>query len=100
MSVAGVFLDDSVEVFNGLFVVLDHLVRLCALMNVSDVVWHTVNALGEGEDGLFKFLQSAIAEPNVVVDVWLITWERSVACLKTVLEGHVTFLVLFKSVVG
>ena len=50
MRILGVLLDDHVEVDDSLTVLLDHLVGLCALVDVSQVARDLLDALRVGED--------------------------------------------------
>ena len=42
--------DDHVEVIDGLLVILNHLVRFRALMDILDLGWHMLNTLKNKRD--------------------------------------------------
>jgi hypothetical protein len=50
MCILAVQIDHAVEVLNGLFVVVNHLVRLCTLVKILDLVRVAVDAPGERPD--------------------------------------------------
>ena len=98
MRILGVLLDDHVEVDDSLTVLLDHLVGLCALMDVSQVARDLLDALRVGEDRLFDLLEAAVGQAQMVVDVCFVGHERlgfqgKLHCLDTL-------LVLFEGKVG
>lgn len=72
MRVLGVLLDHHVEVFNRMLVHLNHLVGLCALVNEANVRRHVLNAFAKGKDALLEFFNSTVAQPNMIVNVWLV----------------------------
>lgn len=61
MGILRVLLYDHVEVLDGLFVVLDHLVGLCSLMHEPDVRRNSIDASAVGEDGLLELLEAAVS---------------------------------------
>ena len=78
VSILRVLRNDNIEVFDGKFVILNHLVSLGTLVDVPDFRWDFVNALGEGEDGLFKLLQVTVGKADMVVGVGKVSLVRSV----------------------
>lgn len=71
MGILGVSIDDRGEVLHGLFMVVYHLVGLCALVQEADIVGVTLDAATVGPYGLLELLNAAVSKPNVVVDISL-----------------------------
>lgn len=75
MGILGILADDDVEVLHGLIVLVNHLVGLGALVDVAQVARDLLNALRVREDRLFKLLEAAVRQSQVVEDVWLVGHE-------------------------
>ena len=71
MSVLRALPDHDVKVGHGLFVLVNHLVGLGALMHVSNVVRVALDTPAVGPNRLLELLNSAVGQSNVVVDIGL-----------------------------
>ena len=60
MGILGVLANDDVEVLHCLVVLVNHLVRLGALVNVAQIGRNLRNALSVREDRLFELLEAAV----------------------------------------
>ena len=71
-------MDNTSEVSNSLFMVVNHLISFSTLVQVSDVGGVPLNTLGVGEDWLLEFLHAAVRQPNMIVNIRLNRNERMV----------------------
>ncbi len=65
----GIALDDSVEIFNGFVVELNHLMGFGSFMNVFNFLRYSFNASTKEPYRFFEFLYFAIRKANVVIYV-------------------------------
>lgn len=75
VGILGILLNHTVEVKNGFLVLVDHLVGLGSLVDVSNIALHQLNALREGEDRLLELLLIAVGQTDVVIQVSLVGQE-------------------------
>ena len=75
MCILGVLLDDHVKVSDRVVMIVDHLVGLRTLVNISDIGWNALNASGVREDRLLELLQATVGQANVIEDVSLVGHE-------------------------
>ena len=60
MGILGVLANDDVEVLHRLVVLINHLIRLRALVNVAQIGRDLRDALSVREDRLFELLEAAV----------------------------------------
>jgi len=60
MGILGVLLDHGAEIIYSFVMVLNHLVRLCSFMHISNVVGNAINAPAKRPNGLLKLLGAAV----------------------------------------
>ena len=98
MGVLWVLLYHKLKVLHSLLVLLDHLVGFGTLVDVAEVGGDHRDAVRVGEDGLFKLLQTAVREPQMIVDVGPVAHVRPVQ--QRSLQRVDTLLVLFGGKLG
>lgn len=100
MGILYVLANDDVEVLHRLVVLVNHLIRLGALVNVAQIGWDLRNALRVWKDRLFELLEAAVRESEVVVDVSRVGHEWLWIALQGLLHHEDALLVLFEGKVG
>jgi hypothetical protein len=73
VGILGVLLDNNVEIFHRFFVHLNHLVSFGSLVDVPNVRWNMLYAFAERKNTLLKFLNAAVSQSNVVVNIRLVS---------------------------
>lgn len=76
MGILRVSIDDGGEVFDGLLVVIDHLVGLSSLVHESNIALVALHASTVGEDRFFKLLHTAVRKTDVIVNIGFNRVER------------------------
>ena len=69
VGVLRVLLDHTIEIFNSLFMLVDHLISLGALVNIPNIAFDQLYAFTERENGLFKLLLIAIRQSNMIIQI-------------------------------
>lgn len=98
MSVFRVSVNYRVEVIHSLLMVVNHLVSLCPLVQVPNVVGVALNAPAVRPNRLFELLHAAVRQANMVINVRLNTLQRFV--LKCFLQFFYALLILLVRVVS
>lgn len=78
IGIFGVALDDFIEILLGFLVALYHLVGLGALVVVLHFREVELDTLRKRKDRLLIFLQVAVRQPNMVINVCIARWLRIV----------------------
>lgn len=78
MCVLWILLDDFVKVFNSLFIHINHLVSFCSLVDVANVGRKSFDASAVRKNTFFKLLLTAIAQPDMIVDVGDVGYIRTI----------------------
>ena len=72
MGILWVFFNNDIEILDGFFMPLYHLISFSPLMNISQVAWNLLDALAERENGLFKFLEPAVRKSQMIINICFI----------------------------